>query len=78
MDMPWKHEKSLAELQEEDERKSTVLSIRSKDADIAEKEAAIRQLKSQYGPGYAKAFKDDQGKWSWPRIMAYLKGGSHS
>ncbi len=76
MDLPWKREKSLAELQEEDERKSVVLSIRSKDAEIAEKESALRQLKAQYGSGFAQAFKDDNGKWAWNRIFSYLKGSS--
>lgn len=61
-------QKSLAELQEEDEQLSTEVSI-------AKKRAMIRELKQKYGSGYVRAFSDN-GKRSglnWSRAWAWLK-----
>lgn len=48
------HEASLNELDEQLERAKVTGELRSKEADIAEKEAVIAQLKKQYGPNWAK------------------------
>jgi hypothetical protein len=48
------HEETLSELDEQLERIEVTDKIRSKQADIAEKDAVIAQLKKQYGPSWAK------------------------
>lgn len=60
--------KSLAELQEEDERLDTELSV-------AKKKALIKQLESKMGKGSWRLFSDN-GKMSglsWDRIKNWLK-----
>lgn len=46
--------KSIGELDAQLERSTLVNEITTKDADTAEKEAVIRELKKQYGPNWAK------------------------
>ncbi len=61
--MPFlKRDKSLAELEEINDRKGMELSI-------AEKESLIKQAKAQYGPGWREYFKG----WSWGRIKTWLR-----
>ena len=49
-----RREEDLPELDERLERMKIQDEIKSKEADIAEKEAVISQLKKQYGPNWAK------------------------
>jgi len=61
--------KTLAELQEEDERLDTEVSV-------ARKKAMIRQAERQAGKGSWRMFSDN-GRASginWQRMMAWLRG----
>ena len=64
----FKRPQSLAELQEEDERLDTELSV-------AQKKAVIKQLDDKMGKGSWKIFSDN-GKMSglnWHRVLNWLK-----
>jgi hypothetical protein len=63
---PFKQQKSLAELQEEDEIKSTELSI-------ARKEALIAELKARGNKWQNFSEDGTRKKISWGRMKAWIK-----
>lgn len=65
----FRRQKTLAELQDEDEQLDTTLSV-------ARKKAMIKELERQQGRGSWRMFSDN-GKASginWQRIRAWLRG----
>ena len=71
----FKREKSLGELDEELDRIKVEDEITTRKAEIAEKEAVIKQLKREYGPGWRKMLNIK----SWmdvATLRSFLKGAN--
>lgn len=72
---PFKKEKSLDELQEEDDRLSQELSILKKQQEAAKIRQAMRQLDERGGKGFWRKFSDNGGKsgFSVGKALSWLR-----
>ena len=72
---PFKKEKTLDELQEEDDRLSQELSILKKQQEAAKIRLAMRQLDERGGKGFWRKFSDNgkSGGFSLGKAIAWLR-----